>query len=182
MPLISWLCVVAVGVAGLPLSSIPTASRGPVIELASGRSLRILALELLGDGEPMRCHVELCAAAADSSPPLTLRHRDGDEWQLEDPAPGDHEALWQLGSPEFLFEHALPDAHTRGSCEAAAPFWPRELTSQLEARGVCGRGTVALDARWALAHISSAPMDHPMLLPNATAKLSLAGRRLGRRL
>ena len=50
-----------------------------------------------------------------------------------------------------------------------------EMTCALEARGVVGRGIVAFDAQWALEYISTEPIDFPLLLPDATAKLGLTG-------
>ena len=60
------LCLVVGACAAVAPAVVP--ARGPMIHLADGRSLRLLALELRGETTPLRCHVETAMPSEPATP------------------------------------------------------------------------------------------------------------------
>ena len=60
------LCLVVGACAAVAPAVVP--ARGPMIHLADGRSLRLLALELRGETTPLRCHVETATPSEPATP------------------------------------------------------------------------------------------------------------------
>ena len=144
----------------------------PVIE-AGGRSVRILALELIQGHERYMTQVRGAGEAEWST--AALWHTSGTAWLLDD-------SPIELGTPDSLYADVMamcsPEVRSdRGGLGAEVPHWPAEIVSSLERRGIHGSGTVAFCPEHFLSVIASSPMDTAVLLPHAETRLGVAGLR-----
>lgn len=151
---------------------------GSSLHVCEGVSVRLLALELGAGGEETY-HVSFSSAAGAAFRSGLMRHTGGQCWDVM--AGGSVScANVLLGSPDEVFglalgESAVPQRALEAKVQEAAPFWPSSLTQRLARRRLSGAGIVAFDAGWFLSELASSALDRPLLFPNATAKLGLAG-------
>ncbi|HCH66302.1 MAG TPA: hypothetical protein DFR83_26090, partial [Deltaproteobacteria bacterium] len=147
----------------------------PTLQVGTGLRIRLLANVVDASGAEL---YQVAFRTSSSTPFVsgTLTHAQGDTWDLhEDGASHTTSVTW--ASPDAVFALALgPDTATDPSAvAAAAPHWPAPIMDRLVRRRLSGPGTVAFDADWFLAELARSPLDHPLLLPDATSKLGLTG-------
>jgi hypothetical protein len=137
----------------------------------------LLALELGASGDE-RYHVSFTPVAGAAPRSGRMRHVGGESWDIIEEGSVSCRNL-VLGSPDEVFARALGNSHSPRAFAAtvtqAAPHWPASVTERLGHRRMSGPGTVAFDAHWFLSELASSAFDRPLLFPNATAKLGLAG-------
>lgn len=141
-------------------------------------SVRLLALELRANGDETY-HVSFSPAPGAAFRSGVMRHAGGRSWDLIEGSSASCTKV-VFGSPDEVFGLALGDGDVSqrafaAKVTAAAPHWPSALTERLAHRRLSGGGTVAFDARWFLAELTTSAIDRPILFPNAASKLGLAG-------
>lgn len=157
--------------AGIHLDDVPLKICGDV-------SLRLLALELGANGEETYV-VSFRTTPAGPFRRGRMTHAGGASWTLVEGL-SLRRVRVTLGSPDDVFRFALgagPDAQRAVADDVtrAAPHWPTFRTERLARRRLAGEGTVAFDARWFLSELATSAFDRPLLFPDATSKLGLAG-------
>jgi len=150
----------------------------PTLRIGAETGIRLLALVVEQGGEEA---YRVCVRTSLAAPFVAgvLAHVRDDTWNLLlDGASSSTRVSWT--SPDEVFALALGrDTTADGSAVTdAAPHWPVRVTDRLVKRRLSGPGTVAFDAGWFLSELATSPLDRPILLPDAAAKLGLKGLEL----
>ena len=164
-------CLVTSTISG----SVPMASS---LHICGDSSIRLLALERGPSGDETY-HVSFSPAPGAVFRSGLMRYAGGESWDLTEGRSASCTNV-VFGSPDEVFRLALGESHVSQRALAervteAAPHWPTSLTERLARRRVSGAGTVSFDARWFLSELASSAFDRPILFPDATSKLGLAG-------
>ena len=148
------------------------------LHICGDSSIRLLALELGPSGDETY-HVSFSPSPGADFRSGLMRYAGGESWDLTEGRSASCTKV-VFGSPDEVFRLALGESHVSQRALAervteAAPHWPTSLTERLARRRLSGAGTVSFDARWFLSEFAISAFDRPILFPDATSKLGLAG-------